>query len=387
MNNTLRQIVSPLCRLLAAIALLLGILAAAEMLGAGFAEGDNISDSLVFPVTVGCILVAFFLHIIIHECGHLVAGLLSDYQFLSFRVLKITLVRNRQGHYSIRRYTLPGTLGQCLLVPPHQFLPESVPYFWYNAGGITANLLTSVVAFAVLTCGKTSPLAYFFLLCFVWMGLLMALANGIPHRSTSIWNDGMNLRELRRDKGLRVHFYNQLTINALLTYGQRYREMPQWLFPSVQNMDYSNPLLLAAKLNEISRLEDEGQYLKAHSMIEEVWEHKMALPQGLVNDIKSEYLLLELLTLRRPSVEAALCDRRLQRYLRTAGTWSASRMALQYALALIVGHNTSRARTLRVKFEVRAPGFVYQGEVPTARAQMDYVKAGYAKWLRQNVVL
>lgn len=372
---------------MAAIALLLGISAAAELLGAGFTEGGKISDSLVFPVAVGFMLVAFFLHIIIHECGHLVAGLLSDYQFLSFRVLKITIVRNRQGYYSIRRYNIPGTLGQCLLVPPQQFLPESVPYFWYNAGGITANLLTSVVAFAVLAGGKTSPLAYFFLLYFVWIGLSMALVNGIPHRSTGIWNDGMNLRALRRDKGLRAHFYNQLTINALLTYGQRYSEMPQRLFPSVHNMDYSNPMLLAAKLNEISRLEDKGQYLEAHSMIEEVWEHKMALPQGLINDIKSEYLLLELLTQRRPSVEAALCDRRLQRYLRTAGTWSASRMVLQYALALIVGHNPSKAKSLRVKFEVRAPRFVYQGEVPTARAQMDYIRAGYVTWLRQNTVL
>jgi len=46
---------------------------------------------------------AVFFHIILHEAGHLVGGLLSGYKFISFRVGSFALVR-RDGKFVRKSY-------------------------------------------------------------------------------------------------------------------------------------------------------------------------------------------------------------------------------------------------------------------------------------------
>lgn len=64
-----------------------------------------------------------FLHIILHEAGHLVGGLLQGYKFVSFRILSFTLVRH-EGKLRWKRFSIAGTGGQCLLLPPNLPLSE-----------------------------------------------------------------------------------------------------------------------------------------------------------------------------------------------------------------------------------------------------------------------
>ncbi|MDR3269990.1 MAG: M50 family metallopeptidase, partial [Peptococcaceae bacterium] len=69
-----------------------------------------------------CILLVYFgiavvVQLIVHEAGHRVCGLLTGYRFLSFRVFRWMIVK-RDDTLQLKEFSLKGTMGQCLLVPP-----------------------------------------------------------------------------------------------------------------------------------------------------------------------------------------------------------------------------------------------------------------------------
>ena len=66
-------------------------------IGAIYSIVSNIElDSIFLDVGIILIfcLITFFLHLILHEGGHLIFGLLSNYEFVSFRVGSFTLVKD-----------------------------------------------------------------------------------------------------------------------------------------------------------------------------------------------------------------------------------------------------------------------------------------------------
>ena len=71
---------------------------------------------LVISSMVG-VFIGWFLQLIIHEAGPLVCGLISGYKFVSFRVLSYTLLKE-EGKFKVKKFSLSGTEGQCLLSPP-----------------------------------------------------------------------------------------------------------------------------------------------------------------------------------------------------------------------------------------------------------------------------
>ena len=98
-------------------------------------------EYLIFTL-VG-MLVSIFLHIIIHEGGHLVCGLLSGYKFVSFRVGSLMLMKSN-GKYMIKKFHIPGTGGQCLMSPP-DMKDGKIPLVLYNLGGSFINIILGVL--------------------------------------------------------------------------------------------------------------------------------------------------------------------------------------------------------------------------------------------------
>ena len=50
-------------------------------------------------------IIGYLFHIIIHEGGHLIFGLLSGYSFVSFRVGSLTLIRE-DGKFKLKRFVI-----------------------------------------------------------------------------------------------------------------------------------------------------------------------------------------------------------------------------------------------------------------------------------------
>ena len=122
------------------------------ILASSFPKQYLLASILIFIVSLFFI---FPLAIIIHESGHLVMGLLTGYRFSSFRIGKI-LILKQNNHLKIKKFSISGTGGQCLLIPPSY--RSNFPFFFYNAGGGIFNLLTAILVVVLIKTFVVSPI-------------------------------------------------------------------------------------------------------------------------------------------------------------------------------------------------------------------------------------
>lgn len=145
----------------------------------------------------------------LHELGHLVMGLLSGYSFVSFRIGSLCLMREK-GKLRFRRYSVEGTGGQCILLPPDSETPQSVPALLYHFGGGLFNLLTVCITLplGILTVNK-----YLKAILYLFSAIsgAQALLNLIPMK-LFVPNDGYNMKLVRTSPADRITMYNMLRV-------------------------------------------------------------------------------------------------------------------------------------------------------------------------------
>ena len=169
----------------------------------GYSVGKVAGDTLARVDTPNIILlliagvIAFILQVIVHEVGHLVFGLLSGYKFISFRVFDFKIIKDENGKLKLRFERLAGTGGQCLLRAP-EYVEGKFKYKFYLLGGVTFNLVFSIVFWLVLP-------SYYTLL-FALIGFALAFLNLIPMG----FNDGMTFYHASKDETTRFVLYLQL---------------------------------------------------------------------------------------------------------------------------------------------------------------------------------
>lgn len=100
-------------------------------------KSTSFSESVIAAV-VGALafIVSGIILVIIHETGHLVCGIMSGYSFVSFRIFNFTIIKI-DGRLRVKRFSIDGTGGQCLLTPPDLPL-EKIPVEWYNFGAFSS---------------------------------------------------------------------------------------------------------------------------------------------------------------------------------------------------------------------------------------------------------
>ncbi|WP_455485980.1 site-2 protease family protein [Gemella sp.] len=180
---------------------LIGIMAVGAVVGysIGKIAGDTLSrvdkpNIILFLITG---VIAFILHIIVHEAGHLVFGLLSGYKFVSFRVFDFKIIKDENGKLSFRYEKIAGTGGQCLMRAP-EYVKGKFKYKLYLLGGVIFNVLFSIVFWLILP-------SYYTLL-FALIGFTLAFLNLIPMG----FNDGMTFYHASKDETTRFVLYLQL---------------------------------------------------------------------------------------------------------------------------------------------------------------------------------
>ena len=180
---------------------ILGIMIVGAIIG--YAVGKIAGDALARVDTPNIILlliagvIAFILHIIVHEAGHLVFGLLSGYKFISFRVFDFKIIKDVNGKLKIRFERLAGTGGQCLMRAP-EYVNGKFKYKLYLLGGVIFNIVFSIVFWLILP-------SYYTLL-FALIGFALAFLNLIPMG----FNDGMTFYHASKDETTRFVLYLQL---------------------------------------------------------------------------------------------------------------------------------------------------------------------------------
>lgn len=341
-----------------------------EAAGAGMAQIPSVGGGLIW---LGVLLVVFvlliYLQIAVHEAGHLVGGLLSGYRFSSYRIGSLMLLRE-QGKLVLRRLSIAGTGGQCLMAPP-PMVDGRMPYVRYNLGGALANLAAAAVFFVLWLVGRGNVwLGPIWLIGWV-VGVLFALTNGIPMRLGLVDNDGRNALSLGRDAAALRAFGLQMQINAALADGVRLREMPEDWF-AVQESDMHNTMTATIAVFACNRLMDRHEFAEADARMTALIEDESAI-LGLHRNLLIADCIWCALMAGDTARAGMLYTAEQKQFMRSMRNYPAV-IRTEYARACLYERDSARAEALEAQFARAAARYPYAADLVLERELMAMVK-------------
>ncbi len=322
-------------------------------------ELDGIQDVILILLSV---VFSVYLHIILHEGGHLVCGLLSGYKFVSFRVGSRMLMKSN-GKCMMKKFNIPGTGGQCLLDPPGD-MAEDYPMKLYNLGGGLSNFLFSAIA-TVITVNSDSIALKAVLVPFIILGVVLGATNLIPMKVSGIANDGYNILSLDKDVAGRKAFWQQMRVNRLSTDGVRLKDMDEDLFDVAASDVEGNPLIDQIKFFWMQRLIDEKRFEEARDFGRKLIHAKDSIPLFKLM-ISVELLYLELIGSCDSGVVKALYSKEIRKWLKSVKGYPSTHRVL-YAYATRFAHDEKMAAKAAADFEKVCKIYPMLGEIETEK--------------------
>lgn len=302
-----------------ALAFMVGYLSGSVFSGF-FAKNIN-SDKLyieLFKLYIAfmVVLVGYFIHTIIHEAGHLVFGLMSGYKFVSFRVGSFTII-GEDGRFKLKRFNIPGTGGQCLMMPPEK-VHGTYPFILYNLGGVIMNTLVAIITIMIALTIKDLSLLKVSLVLISVGGIIAAVTNGIPLKIGGISNDAHNIMSMVKSKDARDSFYLQLKVNGLQSQGIRIKDLPYKDFELHEDLDYTQPLNFSRIFLNHNYHLDNMDFEKAREALE--FGNKYVDDTILIYKLEmaGESLFLELIGDCNANKIEALYNKNLKKYIKAS---------------------------------------------------------------------
>lgn len=318
-------------------------------------------------LSIGLSFVFLFLSIIVHtalhEAGHLIAGLVTGYTFLSYRLFRWMIVREGGKTY-FKKFNITGTMGQCIMIPPTY--SEDVPYFWFNAGGVIVNIMISAISIIVLRNFDLGMVGMSAWIMLAFVGIFMAAMNGFPYAFNGVSNDGRNILQLYGSPERRKSFAISLLGAAEQSRGTRLRDMPSEWFKNEPVKDPADNFAVSDRLMYMSLQEDLGNYEGARLIAEEIESFGDSIPQLFRMELGGEHVMLELLTTKRPEVIKTLWTKQLEAYTKNASRFSASKLVFLYAYELLFKNDEEAAQSYRSQLMQKKDSFANPGETKTA---------------------
>lgn len=315
---------------------------------------------------------AMYFHTIVHEAGHLVFGLLSGYKFNSFRIMSFIWLKEN-GKLRLKRLSLAGTGGQCLMSPP-DLKDGTIPFALYNLGGSLMNIIVSVLLIiAYLLCPGVYLLSPLFLI-FAAVGFTIALMNGIPLRMGTVNNDGHNAYTISKDPDAPRAFWIQLKVSEQNAGGVRLRDMPAEWFTVPSDEAMKNSIIATCGVFACSRLMDEEKFGEAGVLIDRL----LALDSGIIGLDRGlmvcDRLYIELIgENRREIIENLLTDEQ-RKFMKSMKSFLPV-IRTEYALALLFEKNTEKAEKTAGQFAQAARTYPYPQEAESEKKLSEIAKS------------
>ncbi|MCL2747197.1 MAG: M50 family metallopeptidase [Oscillospiraceae bacterium] len=331
------------------------------------------SESEAFPlevilsilVMVAALYVGFVVHAIVHEAGHLVAGKLSGYDFLSFRIFKIVFVK-KDGKMQRKKYTVAGTGGQCLMSPP-DYKDNNYPFVFYNLGGSLMNFALGAIFFVLMS--VTSGYAATAFAGLGLVGAVIAAMNIIPMKIGGMPNDGYNTMLCVKNEGSRLALWVHLRYIVLLSQGVRVRDMPEDWFATIDANNISCPLSAMAAFMRYCYLTDIGTYAEACEYARYLLDNGEKLLEVQKNELRCELMFFELVGVCRMIEIEELYNDKLQKYVKATLTYM-SRQRLMYAYNKFYLRDDAKAQKSLADFEKAASHTPFAGEIAGEREML-----------------
>ena len=338
-----------------------------------YPEGAEMWQTLLISAAMlGILYVALVIQLIIHEGGHLVFGLITGYGFSSFRIFSFMLLKGDDGRLQLKRFSLAGTAGQCLMTPP-DIKDGKMPVVLYNLGGSIANVVFSVLFLVLYLFLPHIPYLSLFLLFLAIVGLALALMNGIPLSTASINNDGYNaLALLKNDRACRA-FWIQMKANELQSKGVRLKDMPAEWFEVPTDEEMKNAMIAPIGVFAASRLMDEGRLYEAESLME----HLMNIESGIVPLHRAlmvcDRIYIELISSNRSNVIEGYLTTAQKKFMKSMRSFP-SVIRTDYAYAALHMGDEAMAKSRLSDFEKCAKTYPYPQDIVSERELIELVK-------------
>lgn len=313
---------------------------------------------LIFSYPVVVVSAAF------HEFGHFLFGWMSGYKFVSFRVLDRVLIR-KDGKFCIKRFNIPGTLGQCLMMPPERPIAE-IPMGWYMLGGVVMNLLLLLASALILW--KVSFPVYLdiLLFCLLWMlvfvNAYLLIVNGIPMQLRGVVNDGKYVFSLLRDSEYKQSLVMILRINSALQNGIMPKDLPEEWFAHIDFASVKGHIAEGMAMNKFAVMFD--RFLFADSL---EWMEKIYAANEMTGIMKYEYeceiVFLSLILGKKERAEELWSNEELRKYCEALKPYTSGKMRVYWAVVKYLDGKDDEADEILAYLKQNSARFLLEGEV------------------------
>ena len=333
----------------------------------------SLQDVLEIAWMLVAVLIAFILNVVLHEGGHLVAGLLTGYRFVSFRFLNSTLIR-RNGRLQWGNYELAGTGGQCLMAPPDRPI-DQIDTRWYNAGGVLANILIAVISALLLWAFDLPDWLDELLVMMIILGLFIGVGNGIPMKMGGVATDGLNLLQLEKDIPSKQCFCNILEMNARNQEGEPYHDMPERLFNLPKPIDWENTIHVGAVLMAATRMLVLHQWEEAYLLLTEVLSYKDDYMKLYQLEVES-MMTLTCIASGRDDEARQHYSKDVVKHITIHAATQSDKQLVAMAVTLALDGDRPKAETMFHRLEADRDKYIHQGDVAMSLDLM--------RWLLNN---
>ena len=342
------------------------------VLGKSVITENSTSGWMSLVVIFVIFVISFIVQIILHEAGHLIGGLLSGYEFVSFRVGSITLIKEN-GKFAIKKFKIKGTAGQCLMMPKEENYNEA-PYILYNLGGILINAIISILAIIMYSLFDFNNIINVVLLSIFLSGVIIVITNGIPMKIGGIANDGYNVIAIGKSTSIKYYLYIQLKVNGLIYKGVRIKDMPVTWFNLEENCDLNNPLVTSIKCLEANYYHDKKEFSKAKECYEDLLNKAPNIMKIYENEIRCELLFYEIIGEKREDIINKLYTKELKQYIKATDCYI-TRKRLMYAYSKMIERDLDKANKILNEIEVVKKTYPAKAEVESELEIINLIKA------------
>ncbi len=305
---------------------------------------------------------AFFFTIIVHESGHLVFGLISGYKFVSFRIMSFMWVKEN-GKISLKRFSVAGTGGQCLMSPP-DMIDGKIPVVLYNLGGSLMNIIVSVLLYltSIVVC---SPLVVCVLRIIAAFGVVLALLNGIPLKTSMVNNDGYNAVSLSKNPKAMHAFWLQMRINDMVSQGYRLKDMPDEWFVLPSDEEMPNVMISTLGIFCCNRLMDQHRFAEADVLMKHYTDMDVlvGIHRGLV---VCDRIYCEIMGENRKDIIDEMLTKEQKQFMRAMRT-TITVLRTEYLYSLLCENDKEKAEKIKLDFEKSARKYPYVSDIESER--------------------
>lgn len=322
-----------------------------------------------------CYCAAIF-HVVLHEAGHLIFGLITGYQFISFRIFSYIWIKE-EGKITRKRFSLAGTGGQCIMSPP-PLKEGKIPYLWYNLGGVLANVFVSLLLMFFYYYFKPRGFWGEVLLLTFMVGFILALLNGIPLNNGEVLNDGYNIVAIGRSSLSMYAFWLQLKIMEEMAKKKRLKDLPGDWFISPKEEELDNVMVSTIPVFACNRLLDMKEFKQTKEKIEYLLGGKVKMAGIHKILLKIDLLYLTLILSHNQEEISRIYTKELKKYMKQLHSLLPV-MRTEYAYALLSDKDLQKAEKMKERFEKAASKYPYPQEVLGERELMEEAEALYHK--------